>query len=137
MAEFLQYDWNTVTLPSSSSSYNDLRRRSRKPDLIMARSLLKDLIDCCSDYEVKQFCHQELAEKNLLKFLHVSKLNSDVAFELIKNWLVYRNKHPEIFQKNFRVSNPLILKALKDGFPMVLENCDRKCFEFSKISKKI
>ncbi|KAJ8911069.1 hypothetical protein NQ315_008204 [Exocentrus adspersus] len=122
MAEYLEFDWRTNTIPDDV--VKGFASRFREPkDRNAAIISLKNRILSCDDYELRSNLPQD--EKTLQKFIYARKLNVDDSFELLKNSYFYRKRNPHIF-KNLTLEADDIYKALENGLPGVLNLKDRK-----------
>lgn len=61
----------------------------------------------------------------LLRFLHARKMNVQESFQLLINYLSYRQRNRHLFI-HLNAQDESIQQALKDGFPGVLQQRDRK-----------
>ncbi|XP_063244289.1 clavesin-2-like [Bacillus rossius redtenbacheri] len=68
---------------------------------------------------------QRTDEDFLMRFLHARKCIVEDAFELLVNYYSYHQRNEELFAR-LSVEDESIQLALKDGFPGVLKNRDRK-----------
>ena len=89
-----------------------------------ALNLLKELIGASMDYALKdKSCYQD--DEFLFRFLFARKFNVTEAFQLLINYQLYRQKNSELLQR-LCVLDDTIQMALRDGFPGVLKNRDRR-----------
>lgn len=61
----------------------------------------------------------------LLRFLHARKMNIQESFQLLVNYYSYRHRNRHLFI-HLNAQDESIQQALKDGFPGVLQQRDRK-----------
>lgn len=61
----------------------------------------------------------------LLRFLHARKMNVQESFQLLANYFLYRQRNRHLFI-HLNAQDESIQLALKDGFPGVLQQRDRK-----------
>lgn len=122
MSEFLEYNLRNsafniakVTLPK----YKDHKERTNE-----ATNSLKSMISQCEDDELKKDM-RNLSNLTLQKVLYARKFNLEESFLLLKNYVSYKKRHPEIFQ-NMSIAAMDIRKSLENGLPGVLRQKDRK-----------
>jgi hypothetical protein len=86
--------------------------------------ILKDLIGASRDLALRdKSCYSD--DEFLYRFLFARKFNVTEAFQLLINYQLYRQKNHDILQR-LCVLDDTIQMALRDGFPGVLKNRDRR-----------
>lgn len=108
------------TLDGEKMTFNkhDANERHR------ALCILKDLIGASRDLALKdKSCYSD--DEFLYRFLFARKFNVTEAFQLLINYQLYRQKNHEFLQR-LCVLDETIQLALRDGFPGVLKNRDRR-----------
>ncbi|KAJ9601353.1 hypothetical protein L9F63_000491, partial [Diploptera punctata] len=120
MAEYCEYDWNrhaqdnTIVTPTKTRSLNGIQDKtaiikavrnliSTRPDIVFSRT----------------------DDNFILRFLHARKSNIPDSFDLMVNYYSYRQRNKQLFE-NFVAHDLGIQQALRDGFPGVLPERDRK-----------
>jgi hypothetical protein len=89
-----------------------------------ALCIIKDLIGASRDLALKdKSCYSD--DEFLYRFLFARKFNVTEAFQLLINYQLYRQKNHELLQR-LCVLDETIQLALRDGFPGVLKNRDRR-----------
>jgi CRAL/TRIO domain/CRAL/TRIO, N-terminal domain len=89
-----------------------------------ALCIIKDLIGASRDLALKdKSCYSD--DEFLYRFLFARKFNVTEAFQLLINYQNYRQKNHELLQR-LCVLDDTIQMALRDGFPGVLKNRDRR-----------
>lgn len=87
--------------------------------------ILKDLIGASRDYALKdKSCYQD--DEFLYRFLFARKFNVTEAFQLLINYQLYRQKNQEQILNRLSVLDDKIQQSLRDGFPGILKNRDRR-----------
>ncbi|KAJ8953577.1 hypothetical protein NQ318_002999, partial [Aromia moschata] len=124
MAEYLEFDWRANVLTSEIVKELSSRRHTADvKDRHVAIQALKDLVQSCGDYELRTNLPKD--DKTLQKFLYSRKFDVAEAFNLLKNYYLYRKRNPDIF-KNLSCDADDVHKALENGLPGVLSSKDRK-----------
>ncbi|XP_055596826.1 clavesin-2-like [Uranotaenia lowii] len=125
MSDICDFEWSNnrfrhkLTI-SELKGYNKNESTDRSRALIA----LKELIGASMDYALKdKSCFQD--DEFLFRFLYARKFNVDDAFQLIINYHAYRQKNSALLQR-LSVLDENIQLALRDGFPGVLPNRDRR-----------
>lgn len=89
-----------------------------------ALCIIKDLIGASRDLALKdKSCYSD--DEFLYRFLFARKFNVTEAFQLLINYQLYRQKNHDLLQR-LCVLDDTIQMALRDGFPGVLKNRDRR-----------
>lgn len=89
-----------------------------------ALCILKDLIGASRDLALKdKSCYSD--DEFLNRFLFARKFNVTESFQLLINYQNYRQKNHDLLQR-LCVLDDTIQMALRDGFPGVLKNRDRR-----------
>lgn len=89
-----------------------------------ALCILKDLIGASRDLALKdKSCYSD--DEFLYRFLFSRKFNVSDAFQLLINYQLYRQKNHDLLQR-LSITDDTIQMALRDGFPGVLKNRDRR-----------
>jgi len=89
-----------------------------------ALCILKDLIGASRDLALRdKSCHDD--DEFLYRFLFARKFNVTEAFQLLISYQLYRQKNHELLQR-LCILDDTIQMALRDGFPGVLKNRDRR-----------
>lgn len=89
-----------------------------------ALCIIKDLIGASRDLALKdKSCYSD--DEFLYRFLFARKFNVTEAFQLLINYQNYRQKNHDLLQR-LCVLDDTIQMALRDGFPGVLKNRDRR-----------
>ncbi|XP_066992577.2 clavesin-2 isoform X2 [Anabrus simplex] len=119
MAEYCEYDWgmrrfdSSVSTPCKTNQNIDCDKRQ-------ALEALRELIPSRPDVE---FLRTD--DDFLMRFLHARKCNVQDSFELLVNYYSYRQRNSQLFVQ-FSAQEEGIQQALRDGFPGVLPDRDRK-----------
>lgn len=129
MSEYLEYEMRraycSTTISNGTSllhkpayNLNEPRDRSR------ALMELKEKIGASMNFAFKdKSCMQD--DEFLFRFLFAKKLNVDEAFQLLINYHNYRQRNPDLFN-DMSLMTEAIQSSIKDGFPGVLSQRDRK-----------
>ncbi|XP_028131456.1 clavesin-2 [Diabrotica virgifera virgifera] len=122
MSEFIEYsvrhptlDLTKITLPK----YKDQKERLNETTIS-----LRNMISQCEDDELKA-AMKNLNTQEIQKFLYARKFMVEDSYTLLKNYLSYKKRHPEICE-NLTISAVDIQKSLENGLPGVLRQKDRK-----------
>lgn len=122
MSEFIEYnlrnpanDITRIILPK----YTD-----QKEKLQVTTAQLRNMIHQCDNDDLKPDL-KLINDKTIQKFLYARKFDIDESFELLKNYVSYKKRHPEIFTDlNLHACD--IKKSLENALPGVLRQKDRK-----------
>ncbi|PNF43482.1 Clavesin-2 [Cryptotermes secundus] len=120
MAEYCEFEWSRRhidILSASSSKAESLNGIEDKSLLIQA---VRNLISSRPEIEF-----QQTDDNFILRFLNARKNNVPDSFELMANYYSYRQRNRQLFD-NFVPQDIGIQQALRDGFPGVLPERDRK-----------
>uniref|UniRef100_A0A182NUF1 CRAL-TRIO domain-containing protein n=1 Tax=Anopheles dirus TaxID=7168 RepID=A0A182NUF1_9DIPT len=126
MSDICDFEWSNnryrhnLTISELKLGFN----RNEPTDRSRALIALKELIGASRDYALKdKSCFQD--DEFLFRFLYARKFNVNEAFQLIINYHAYRQRNASILQR-LSVLDETIQIALRDGFPGVLPNRDRR-----------
>jgi len=120
MAEYFEFDWSVRHngLPSASPTKTEsLNGIQDKSHLIQA---VQNLIPTRPEIEF-----QRNDDSFILRFLNARKNSVPDSFELMANYYSYRQRNRQLFE-NFVAQDIGIQQALRDGFPGVLPQRDRR-----------
>ncbi|CAB3377130.1 Hypothetical predicted protein [Cloeon dipterum] len=117
MSEYLEYQWN---LSSPTSENNDLPAKPQPLTKTQSIAAIRDLLPTRPD--VGFLCTED---EFLLRFLNARKFKIEASFNLLVNYYLYRQKYRHLFI-GLNVHDPLIRRALFDGIPGVLPQCDKR-----------
>ncbi|XP_047107409.1 clavesin-2-like isoform X2 [Schistocerca piceifrons] len=118
MAEYSEYICRTNTL--SSPAYLGCEDNSRQPCGKGAINAVRQLI-----LKSPTIGSTRTDDEFLLRFLRARKCNVPDAFELLCNYCSYRQQNSSLFEK-FGPADTALQQALRDGFPGVLPQRDRR-----------
>ncbi|XP_039445564.1 clavesin-2-like [Culex pipiens pallens] len=126
MSDICDFEWSNnrfrhnLTISDLQKGYNKNEPTDRSRALIA----LKELIGASMDYALKdKSCFQD--DEFLFRFLYARKFNVNDAFQLVINYHAYRQRNGSLLQR-LSVLDENIQLALRDGFPGVLPNRDRR-----------
>lgn len=132
MSEFFEYKWTSGHESKNFDSTciyggeNNKKQYNRNEPTDRNRALvaLKELIGASIDFAMKdKSCSQD--DEFLNRFLFAKKFNVDEAFKLIVRYHEYKQRNNEILQKMSALDEHIQM-ALRDGFPAVLPQRDRR-----------
>ncbi|XP_049856035.1 clavesin-2-like [Schistocerca gregaria] len=118
MAEYSEYICRTNTL--SSPAYLGCEDNSRQPCGKGAINAVRQLI-----LKSPTIGSTRTDDEFILRFLRARKCNVPDAFELLCNYCSYRQQNSSLFEK-FGPTDTALQQALRDGFPGVLPQRDRR-----------
>lgn len=117
----------TKTIIGSGNNANGDKMTFNKHDAnerYRALCIIKDLIGASRDLALKdKSCYSD--DEFLYRFLFARKFNVTEAFQLLISYQLYRQKNHDLLQR-LCVLDDTIQMALRDGFPGVLKNRDRR-----------
>ncbi|XP_059469136.1 clavesin-2-like [Neocloeon triangulifer] len=116
MAEYMEYQWNLA----NSATESDLLARPPILSKHQAISAVRGLLPSRPD--VGFLCTED---EFLLRFLNARKFKIEDSFNLLVNYYLYRQRYRHLFI-GLNVQDPLIRRALFDGIPGVLPQCDKR-----------
>ncbi|XP_062546914.1 clavesin-2-like [Armigeres subalbatus] len=125
MSDICDFEWSNNRF-RHNLTISDLKGYNKNEPTDRSRALkaLKELIGASIDYALKdKSCFQD--DEFLLRFLYARKFNVDDAFQLVINYHAYRQRNGPLLQR-LSVLDENIQLALRDGFPGVLPNRDRR-----------
>ncbi|XP_001651322.2 clavesin-2 [Aedes aegypti] len=125
MSDICDFEWSNNRF-RHNLTISDLKGYNKNEPTDRSRALiaLKELIGASMDYALKdKSCFQD--DEFLLRFLYARKFNVNDAFQLVINYHAYRQRNGPLLQR-LSVLDENIQLALRDGFPGVLPNRDRR-----------
>ena len=137
MSDFCEYQWSTrrdlnIIKNNQQSNTENMKKYDKKfnfnynevTERTLALNKLKELIGASIDLALKDksLCNDD---DFLLRFLYARKFSIDEAFKLIINYNLYRQRN-KILLKNLTSLDENIQMSLRDGFPGVLTERDRR-----------
>ncbi|CAH1187822.1 unnamed protein product [Phyllotreta striolata] len=122
MSEYIEFSWKTP--PVNISGVILPKYKDHKEQLRVTTAQLRNLIHQCDDDELKHEL-RSLDDAKLQKFLYARKFDVDDSFQLTKNYISYKKRHPELFDE-MDLRAPDIRKSLENSLPGVLRQKDRK-----------
>lgn len=120
MAEFFEFDWTHRNIGLSSASPTKTESLNSIPDKSHLIQALHNLIPTRPEIEFHR-----TDDSFILRFLNARKNSVPDSFELMANYYSYRQRNRQLFE-NFVAQDIGIQQALRDGFPGVLPQRDRK-----------
>ncbi|XP_058450866.1 clavesin-2-like [Malaya genurostris] len=125
MSDICDFEWSNNRF-RHNLTISDLKgyNKHEPADRLRALKALKELIGASMDYALKdKSCFQD--DEFLYRFLYARKFNVNDSFQLVINYHAYRQRNGSLLQR-LSVLDENIQLALRDGFPGVLPNRDRR-----------
>lgn len=127
MSEYFEFQMSS-SYRSGTSSYLDAESKSinrHDPgDRRRALETIKDMIGASTNLVLRdKSCYVD--DEFLMRFLYARKFRIDEAFELIVNYHSYLQRNRLLLQR-LTIFDETIQLALRDGFPSVLADRDRR-----------
>ncbi|XP_050302683.1 clavesin-1-like [Anthonomus grandis grandis] len=123
MAEYQEYNWRTNNVLSEPTDNKTVYKNYTAKDREVAVNALRNLMISCDDCELRRYSGED--DKLLQKMLFARNFVLEDSFELLKNYVYYRRRNPDIF-RNLHLYSEDVRKALENGLPGVLKDKDRK-----------
>ncbi|KAK7867789.1 hypothetical protein R5R35_001207 [Gryllus longicercus] len=117
MAEYCEYEWGLRRQEIDITCKNSEKKTCDKKQAVIA---VQQLIPSRPEID---FLRTD--EDFILRFLHARKCGVQESFDLLANYYSYRKRNKDLFL-HFNANEIGIRNALKDGFPGVLPERDRK-----------